>query len=302
MKSNFIKISISFFLSVLIFSCKNEDSRDKLKEEQTLPSEDKSFNNYNISILLDLSDRISPKKSPNKAMEFYERDLSYINSISEVFTTHIKSKKIRQMNDKIEIYFNPEPQDQEINNISKKLKFEFNKDNSSKDNINLVNTTYKNETAKIYDLAIKDDNYVGSDIWKFFANNVTDYCIDNKHRNILIILTDGYLFHNDTRMIDGNLTTYLLPETVRSNGLNKANWNDILKQKNYGFIPANDDLSNLEVLVLGINPNLKNPYEGKVINEYWSNWFTSMKVKKFVIKETGLPSNMDKVIKDFIQN
>ena len=27
-----------------------------------------------------------------------------------------------------------------------------------------------------------------------------------------------------------------------------------------------------------------------------------MKVKRFEIKETGLPSNMDKVIKDFIVN
>jgi hypothetical protein len=235
-------------------------------------------------------------------MEFFQRDLGYINSISEAFTDHIKDKRIRQMNDKIEIYFNPEPQNQEINSISKKLKFEFDKGNASKENINLVNTTYKGETAKIYDLAISDNNYVGSDIWKFFANNVNDYCIQDKHRNILIILTDGYVFHKDTKIKEGNLTSYLLPDLIRSNSLNKVDWKDKIKQNNFGFIPANEDLSNLEILVLGLNPDIKNPYEGKVIKEYWTNWFTKMKVKRFEIKETGLPSNMDKVIKDFIKN
>jgi hypothetical protein len=302
MRTISIKFLLSFFLAILLFSCKKEGANSNLKEEKVQPATDKSYKNYNISILLDLSDRISPKKYPNIAMEFFQRDLGYINSISEAFTDHIKDKRIRQMNDKIEIYFNPEPQNKQINSISKKLKFEFDKDNASKENINLVNTTYKSETAKIYDLAISDNNYVGSDIWKFFANNVNDYCIQDKHRNILIILTDGYVFHKDTKIKEGNLTSYLLPEVIRSNALNKVDWKDKIKQNNFGFIPANEDLSNLEILVLGINPDIKNPYEGKVIKEYWTNWFIKMKVKRFEIKETGLPSNMDKVIKDFIKN
>lgn len=302
MKTNYIKIALLLFLSILLFSCKKEDSKESLKEEQGEQVIDKSFNNYNISILLDLSDRISPKKYPNSAMEFYQRDLGYINSIAEAFTNHIKGKKVRQMNDQIQIYFNPEPKNQEINAISNKLKFKFDKDNSSKNNISLVNSTYKNETAKIYDLAIKDNNYVGSDIWKFFANNVNDYCIENKHRNILIILTDGYVFYKDTKIKEGNLTSYLLPEMIRSNKLNQADWNEKIKQQKLGFLVANENLSNLEILVLGINPDTKNPYEGKVIKEYWSNWFTKMKVKRFEIKETSLPSNMDNVIKDFIKN
>lgn len=292
---------ICFCLLVFI-SCKKDVKDENFNKSLNQSTNRKIDNNYNISILLDLSDRISPNLNPNKAMEFYQRDLSYINSIADAFTTHIKAKKIMQMNDKIEVYFNPEPQNVDINTISKKLKFEFNKGNASIQNINKVNTIYKNETAKIYQLALKDNNYIGSDIWRFFANNVNDYSIQKNHRNILIILTDGYLYHENTKMTDGNLTTQLLPGIIKSHGLNTANWKNIFDTKKLGFIPANDDLSNLEILVLGVNPSSTNPYEGKVIKEYWKDWFTKMKVKRFEIKETGLPSNIDKVIKDFIAN
>ena len=70
--------------------------------------------------------------------------------------------------------------------------------------------------------------------------------------------------------------------------------------KNFGFIPATKDLSNLEILVLGINPDKKNPYEDDVIKTYWEKWFIDMKVKRFEIKNADLPSNMEKVIRNFI--
>ncbi|MCW2119615.1 hypothetical protein [Flavobacterium sp. 7A] len=298
-----IKNTFTFFVfSILLLSCKNDSKEESSKQKTTNLTSSKIDNNYNISILLDLSDRISPVLNPNKAMEFYQRDLSYINSISNAFTAHIKGKKIMQMNDKIEVYFNPEPQNEEINTISKKLKFEFNKSNASISNIQQVNEAYNVETAKIYQLAIKDNNYIGSDIWRFFANNVNDYSIQKNHRNILIILTDGYMYHENTKMTEGNLTTQLLPGIIKSKGLNTSNWEKIFNDNKLGFIPANEDLSDLEILVLGLNPSSQNPYEGKVIKKYWSNWFTKMKVKRFEIKETGLPSNIDKVINDFITN
>jgi hypothetical protein len=70
--------------------------------------------------------------------------------------------------------------------------------------------------------------------------------------------------------------------------------------QNMEFIKANNDLSNLEILVLGINPDTKNPYEDEVIKAYWAKWFEAMQVKRYEIHTTELPSNMDKIIKDFI--
>ncbi|WAC03375.1 hypothetical protein N7U66_07530 [Lacinutrix neustonica] len=143
---------------------------------------------------------------------------------------------------------------------------------------------------------------MGSDTWRFFKTKVNDYCVDENFRNILIVLTDGYIYHKDTKMKEAKLTSYLTPQVIRSFKLNTKDWENDIAEKQFGFIPANNDLSNLEILVLGINPDTKNPYEEEVIKKYWSDWFDAMKVNRYVIKSAALPSNMDKIIKDFILN
>jgi hypothetical protein len=295
MKNTLLKISMSLLL-VLFFSCKKE-AKTESKETSTKSSVSE---NYNISILVDLSDRISLKKNPNPTMEIYQRDLGYIKSVSEAFTDHLKSKRLRQIDDKMQLFFNPEPENPEINSISKELRITVNKDNASKKFLNSINDTYSSKTSKIYESAIKDDKYIGSDIWNFFDSKVQDQCIDKDFRNILIILTDGYMFYEGTQIKDGNLSSYLTPQLIKQNGLNTNNWQRKFDEENFGFIKVDTDLSNLEVLVLGINPSKNNPFEEKVIKAYWTKWLSEMKIKHFEIKNADLPSNMDKIIKDFI--
>ncbi|UTN04067.1 hypothetical protein L0669_22415 [Flavobacterium bizetiae] len=300
MKNIFTLIAMSFLISSA-FSCKKEPSKEESSEKEIV-SKNTVSEDYNISILLDLSDRISLKKNPNPTMEYYQRDLGYIKSVSEAFTQHLKSKRIRQINDKMQLFFNPEPLDPAINTIAQNLRISIDKNNASKELLNSINSDYASQTSKIYESAIKDNKYVGSDIWSFFDSKVKDQCIENKYRNILIILTDGYMFYESTVMKEGNRTTYITPELIRKNGLNTKDWDTKFHDQDFGFIKANSDLSNLEVLVLGINPDKKNPYEEKVIRAYWSKWFTEMKISHFEIKNADLPSNMEKIIKDFILN
>lgn len=295
MKNTLLNFLASLLL-ILFFSCK-EDSKKEQKENVV---KNALSENYNISILIDLSDRISIKKNPNPTMEFYQRDLGYIKSISEAFTEHLKSKRIRQINDKMQLFFNPEPENPEINSISKQLRITVDKNNASKKFLNSINNTYSSKTASIYESAIKDDKYIGSDIWNFFDSKVQDQCIEKEYRNILIILTDGYMFYEGTQIKNGNLSNYLTPQLIKQNGLNTNDWQKKFEGKNLGFIKIDTDLSNLEVLVLGINPSKNNPYEEKVIKEYWSKWLADMKIKHFEIKNADLPSNIDKIIKDFI--
>ncbi len=295
MKKTLLKIAMSFLL-VLFFSCK-EEPKTGSKETSTKNSVSE---NYNISILVDLSDRISLKKNPNPTMEIYQRDLGYIKSVSEAFTEHLKSKRMRQIDDKMQLFFNPEPENQEINSISKQLKIFVDKNNASKEFLNSINDTYSSNTAAIYKSAITDDKYIGSDIWNFFDSKVQDQCIDKSFRNILIILTDGYMFYEGTQIKDGNLSNYLTPQLIKQNGLNTIHWQKKFDKENFGFIKIDADLSNLEVLVLGINPNKNNPFEEKIIKAYWTKWLSEMQIKHFEIKNADLPSNMDKIIKDFI--
>ena len=289
--------------AILIFmSCKNDKHQkieDNTIESHTVKSS-KSESNLNISILLDLSDRINPEKYPNPAMEFYQRDLGYIHSIVESFEWHLRNKRTIKINDHIQLYIDPEPSDSNLNKKINTLNMTFTMDNAKKDAILQTSVLYDSITKLIYKSAIEDNHYVGSDIWCFFKTNVEDFCIEEDHRNILVVLTDGYLFHKDAKLKEKNLTSYLTPQDIRNFRLNKSNWKEIMNSQNYGFITTRDNLQELEVLVLGINPDPKNPYEQDVVFKYWNDWLTSMKVKNFEIKMANLHANIDKIIKDFI--
>ena len=143
---------------------------------------------------------------------------------------------------------------------------------------------------------------MGSDIWGFFKNKVKDYCIKDKHRNVLFILTDGYMFHKDSKFSEVNKTSYLTPELLKSMKLNTSDFKNKIEDKGFGFIKANDDLNNLEVIILGINPEKGNPFEADVIKTYWQNWLNEMNVQKYQVKDADLPSNLEPIIKNIILN
>ncbi|UJH90589.1 hypothetical protein LZ575_17650 [Antarcticibacterium sp. 1MA-6-2] len=302
MSSNKIKPKYFILLLLLGISCKSDTPVSQPQEEEVaqIPSDNTTSTNLNISILLDLSDRINPDKYPNPAMEYYQRDVAYVKSVSDAFESHLGTKKVRQINDNIQLFFEPEPLNKEINSISETLKYKLTKMNVSNEILAEFSETYKTEPLKIYELAIQDDKFIGSDTWKFFKNKVQDYSIEEGYRNILVILTDGYMFHKDTRITEGNKTSFLTPEYIRSIKLNSSNWKQKFEDENFGFIPAAQNLDNLEVLVLGINPDTKNVYEEEIIKNFWSDWFQQMGVARYEIKNADLPSNMDKIIQDFI--
>ncbi len=292
-------------MTIYLQSCKQDPKVDVTGKEMSPipPTKTTSSNdNLNISILLDLSDRIDPEKYPSPAMEFYQRDIGYLESVAQSFEWHLLNKKVIQIDDKIQVFIDPEPSDQSLNKKIGELKTHFTKVSVAKDSILRVSEKYGSISRLIYKAAIDDNNYVGSDIWGFFNNKVDDYCIDENYRNILVILTDGYMFHKDAQMMEDNRTSFLLSKHLKTNVLNKSDWQKRMDEKDFGFIAANKDLSNLEVLVLGINPAKNNPYEGDVIRAYWSKWFDEMKVKNYEIKQADLPTHMDKIIQDFILN
>lgn len=289
-----------FGVCILFLACKNDDSE---KKQATVTIKKTNIDNLNISLLLDLSDRIDPKKHPNKSMQYFQRDAGYIQAVYKAYSNHIRSKRLIQVNDKIQLFFDPEPHDSQINDIAKNLKIHFTKNNLSKDLLAKTNDIYSKNPQKLYQLAIADgkkNGYPGSKTWGFFKNKIKDNCIEKGYRNIIIIITDGYIYHEDSKIKEGNRTSYLTPKVIQNNRLSNAQWEETMKKGNYGFLSIPTDLSNMEVLILGINPSSGNPYELDVIKKYWSNWLNDMNVKKYDLKEADLPSNMDKIISDFI--
>jgi len=289
-------------------SCKDDTKSEKQILEATekeLPQNhfqklSSNRENLNISVLLDLSDRINPEKYPSPSMEFYLRDIGYLKSVARSFETHLINKKLITINDNLQVYIDPEPSDKTLNEKLQILKVSFNKNNVTKKGILETSIKYDSISDLIYKAAIKDDHYVGSDTWRFFKNKVNDYCIEEGYRNILILLTDGYIYHKNTKIMDENRTTYLTPQYIKHFGLNSSKWQEKFSQQDFGFISNNENLSDLEVLILGINPDIKNPHEEDVIRAYWSKWLEEMNVKYYEIKQADLPSNMDKIIREFI--
>ena len=294
------QLLIACLLVLIGISCENEGKHKTVETPNRVVKQKGKSVNLNISVLLDLSDRIDTIKNRNQTLQYYQRDLGYIQSISNAFIAHLKLKKIRTMNDKIALFFDPEPKNRKINAISKNLKFHLTRENATIAKFQNIKDSYQKLPKEIYEQAITDGKYIGSDTWRFFKNKVNDYCIEDGYRNILVILTDGYIYHKNTKIEEGNRTTFLTPQDIRGDRLNTAKWSDRFNQKDYGFIVNNKDLSNLEVLVLGIHPDNKNPFEEDVITAYWSKWLEEMNLRNFEIKQADLPSHMDKIIKGFI--
>jgi hypothetical protein len=255
--------------------------------------------NLNISFLLDLSDRISPAKHPSAAMPYYKRDIEYIKSIEKAFVNHAKSKKIIKLNEQMQVFFDPTPQDPSINAISQSLKIKVDR-NTTKASLSAIDKTFAEIPQKIYLSAIKSNKYFGSNIFSFFQKKVKNYCILGNHRNILVILTDGYMYHADSKYVNGNQSSYITPAYIKSKKLNTINFKTDMAKNKIGFIPATSGLKDLEVIVIGINPSKSNPFEEEVINQYWSDWLKEMGVKTFYLYGAELPSDIDPLLQKII--
>ncbi|WBX78030.1 hypothetical protein PG911_07175 [Tenacibaculum ovolyticum] len=299
-----MKRSILFILVAIFFfttnACKKENASEVVLETAKQIEVKKKNSNLNISILLDLSDRIDPEKYPKESMELFQRDIGYIELIAKNFENYIRNKKSKDIQDKIQLFLDPEPADKALNQKISDLKISFDKTNATKELILETSKKYTKTCTAIYEQAISDGKYVGSDTWGFFKNKIEDYCIDEDYRNIVVILTDGYIYHRDNIRKEKNSTTYLTPETIKGFNLRTSKWKKKFDEKELGFLPIDQNLENLEVLVLSINPDTRNPYEEDVMKEYWKKWLTTMNVKKFELKRTDLPSHIDKIIKKFL--
>ena len=206
---------------------------------------------------------------------------------------------------KLKVFFSPNPANDQINFIAKKLDIDLSsKDVSAKKNIYDSLTSDFEITAKsIVDITQKTSKWEGSDIYRFFKNDVLDYCVskDSSYRNILIILTDGYIYHKNSTQLLNNRSEYILPNLLNQFGLrNNPNYKSAIEKNDYGFISSRKDLNNLEILVLEVNSEKSYKNDEDVIKSYLEKWFTEMNVKKFTIHNTDIPINTKKRIENFL--
>jgi len=248
-----------------------------------------------------LSDRINPDINPFQI----DRDILCILSIVDKFKNNLKKKGTAFALDKIRVFFYPHPNNENLSLHVKNLQIDFSKLDlkKRKEKYFLIDSIYAENIKKLYAVATNQSAYHGSDIWRFFKDEINDKCIDSDstYKNILIIFTDGYMYWKDTIIRDGNRYSFI---ERKYSHVKKFRDYDNLKRKfdieNYGFIDVQKDLSDLDILVLEVNPSADHPEDFDIIKKYWEKWFIEMKVNQFKILKTDFPANTTPIIESFI--
>ena len=99
-----------------LFACGSGGNDSKQNNDDTKAGKPQE-KQLNISILLDLSDRISPKINPDAQ----KNDIENIKTITEFFKSNMSNLGAYKAKGKIRIFFSPTPSNDNINSIVNRL-------------------------------------------------------------------------------------------------------------------------------------------------------------------------------------
>jgi len=327
------KILTSLVMVILLASCSRTDKPGTVTPE----SVDTVVNiNVNLIISPDLSNRITDKYS--KPLD----DVEIISKVMDLYYPFIYTSEGRAIGqkDKISIQItNPqllltynidnEPLEIDFSNLSNEERIRYLTDSLMKNNFKDDKKRLINEIAKTYEKARQ--NTVGADIYNLFQSRLNDdlvladmnpfkslgKLVVNKNRNILVLLTDGYieagLYGSPA---EGNLYYHLDNDVIRifrEEFLNSGekDLKKFFEQQGYGLVPVNNNaLKNLEVFAIefydrslsrvsGNNTVIPDDYD--IIKLFWEDWLTKSGVKRFKIYERfATITEFERAFKNFI--
>ena len=268
----------SCLFTLLCFSLNSCSGKKKEKKAEPKP--------LNISIFLDLSDRLTRDMQPSQM----SRDTAIVGYVVDYFKKQTLGPAILKSKNSIKVFFYPTPHSSDIATLSHELNINMGNYNGKEKRIKLeeMKGLFQRNLTQIYNKTLLEKEWIGCDIWDFFSSKKVDaQCIKKDARNIMIILTDGYLFATNNKIKKGNSYSYILPQTLNNQS---------------SLIVARKGLENLEVGVFEINPYSKEQ-EYKMI-PLLENWFLSMGVAKqaLTVASTDLPANTNTLLESFLNH
>lgn len=291
---------LACFLAFALVGCNGEDPPPPPEDTPEI-----SDRQLNVTVLLDLSNRIDPAASP-ATPSHRDRDLEAAAAVADAFVAEMRAKGAFSAEGRIRTIFSPPPNDADVNAIAASLAKDL-RGMSPADKKTVhdgLSQEYRMGLGRIYDAAIKEQNYVGADIWRFFADGDAQKLAvdaDPNVRNVLVILTDGYAYHLDSVHREGNRTSYVTAPFIASAGLREpGKWRERFVAGEFGFIDPGVDLPRLEVLVVEVSPSAGHPGDFAVLKAYWEGLFQAMEIGRFEILKTDLPTNTRPLILDFL--
>lgn len=252
--------------------------------------EDVTSQPLNISVYLDLSDRLIRDLTPNQTY----RDTAIINYLVDYFRSQTLGPTILKSENKMKVFFYPTPNDMEISTLAQGLSVDIGSKQGieKRKALDEMKGIFQNNLTHIYEETLKEEKWVGCDIWGFFSNKKVDnLCVKSGARNIVVILTDGELWYGDTTKSDGKGGfNYIQPSTL-------SNPKSYLIDERKGALKG----KSIEVLMLEINP--RQPNQCNKMVEVLQNWFSAMGIEKIVVAETDANlTNTQTIIKNFLDN
>lgn len=279
-----------FYLSVLVgillitvLGCGGSDSPKNITQ---IP--------VNISVFLDLSDRIdSVHEGDIPVSQRMARDTAIVNTFIDYFVNMCVKHKISENRNHFQILFHPTPKTSDIETLAANLNIDMSKISKAADKkkklIEMKDNFSKGLTL-IYEQTLCGKDFVdGSDIWGFFCNKnakVDDLCIRKGYRNIIVILTDGYIYYKHNMQQEGNSYNYILSSLIDN-------------APDMSLMAPRTGLDSLEVMMLEINPG-KLVRHDKLISVL-ETWLKDMGVKRYVVSETGKSSDTRTIIDNFLK-
>lgn len=233
-------------------------------------------NDPNVLIFIDLSNRLLLSK---QGIDQKQIDTALIGHINDELKNFLGAD-LKNRKGSVKVFFYPAPTDPQMATLAQKLDINFGAVPVAGKPAVLTsfNDTIKENLNTIYEAAIKDKKWVGSDIWGFFAKSIQNHMRAGA-RNILIILTDGYILHVNNKVPGRYITHGTLA-------------------KGDTLTPATTGLEDLEVLFLEVNETTPGDYEK--IKSTVEKWLHDMGVGKCQVLEHDLPGNNYKPIADFL--
>lgn len=290
------QLSISFGQSVKDFSCATIS-----------PQGGQLKNSMNITVLMDVSDRVTGSVSPGFSIVQHDADLSRI--LTESFICFESNKPIALWRDDLRFIMSPIPNGfqnvQKVNNSS--LKFdaksgvtkggEILQGKNVLGQLGEIPTEISMDIKELESNILNESNFHGSDIYSFFAFGEVQNFINPDKRNVLIIITDGYIYHTDSKLRASNGVTYFTKRTFDGLGLNLNNYKDILSKPANQLIPLESDvdLKDLEVYVFGVDSG----WRSKAIEFMWDQWLDG-KVKNIEVYPLQNPAIQEQQILDIV--
>jgi hypothetical protein len=335
------KVVVFFLIVILSFSNSCVQKSDSRQQSDNLANG--NFNNrnnyiihYNIIFAPDLSNRITTYSKPLKDEQIIK---VVLDNIYPNILTH---KRLTQQKDKFSVSFINDRLISEYNIDFNNLSIDFSKfNNQQRDRIDYIMgrspqtlaqdiSTFEQEVQSFYSKA--GDNTFGADLWSYFQSGIDNIMIHvgeepfeangktyiNKFRNILILLTDGYLeagmYGNSScpqRNLCYDLSKTRVDEFRRAfQASGEQDLQVFFDKNNYGLVPvSNPNLEELEVLVLEIYDRslskggsaTVHPTDMEILKLFWSDWLKKSGVIRYELRPVvSSRAEVEKVILSFL--